>query len=412
VRPVVALVAVALALRLGYALLAPQPVAVDAIEYDLLARSVAAGRGYEISPGVPAVSRGPLYPLALAAVYVVVGPDPRVARGVQAVAGALVCIATAVLAGRLFGHDAALAAAAVAAVWPALVIYPSLLLTETLAGAVLIALTLLIARDATDASWWRWLVCGALGGAGALLRQEFLALPIVGTVAVSIVYRSGWRRAAAWMGAAAVGTAVVVLPWTARNYAATGALVPIATGAGTSLWLAAHPADVTDTPGNRRSDYPEFMAVHDAHAEDIARDRALWHAGLANLLRHPVRYVVNAGKRLQRLWLSTHTHMVPALSETFPDAWRAGHAGVVAVKAGFGLVHVAFLVLGVAGFAAALVDGPARGTVALALVPVLYCSFVYAATFSTARYQVPLLPIVAAGAGYGVTLLRGRMGMR
>jgi hypothetical protein len=296
-------------------------------------------------------------------------------------------------------------------VWPALVIYPALLLTETLASAVLLALVLVVARDGSELEWRRWLVVGVLGGMATLLRQEFLALPLASVGVAAVLYRPGWRAAAGWSAAAALGVVLVVVPWTVRNYAVTGGFVPVALGAGNGLWLAAHP-HVTETAGHRRSDDAEFMAIYTAHDDDVALDRALARAGLAQIVRHPVRYALSGGTRTANLWLSTHTYAIPPLSQSFGDAWRAGRVGIVAGKVGFGVVQVLLLVLAVVGFATALVHGPARAPLLLALVPVIYGSIVYAAVFATARYQVPLLPVAAAGAGYGINLLRGRMGAR
>ena len=411
-RAIVGVAGASLLLRLTFVFLVPPPADIDAGEYDVLARSLLAGRGFEISPGVPSVGRAPLYPFVVAGVYAILGPERTVIQVFQALVGALVSVGSAVLAARVLGPAAALPAAAVSAVWPALVIYPALLLTETLASAVVLALALVIARDASELRWCHWLVVGVLGGMVALLRQEFLALPFAIVAVAAAVYRPGWRGAARWAAAGGLGVMLVVVPWTARNYAVSGVFIPVALGAGTGIWLAAHP-HVTETPGNRRSDDAEFLALYHVHEhDDVALDRALMRAGLAEIVHRPVRYALGIGPRIADLWLSSHSYAIPPLSMRFRDAWRTGRVGVLAGKAGLAAVQVLLLGLAVVGFGIALFQGIARGPLVLALVPVIYGSVVYAAVFATARYQVPLLPVAAAGAGYGISLLRNRMGAR
>ena len=89
-RPVVLLVVVALGLRLGYVLLYPQlPLQADALDYDRLARLIAAGSGFRDARGEPETLRAPLYPLFVAALYRVGDPEPHACALAQAVLGAL-----------------------------------------------------------------------------------------------------------------------------------------------------------------------------------------------------------------------------------------------------------------------------------------------------------------------------------
>lgn len=398
------LVVAALLLRVAYVMVVPQsPVDLDAGEYDWLARTVLAGRGLVDGASHPYVSRAPLYPLVLATVYAVFGADPVSARLFQAVVGALVCAGSYLLARRLFGERAGIAAAAVTALSPALIIYSGLLLTETLAGALVLLLALLITVDRTRlASPWRWLGIGLAGGAAALLRPEMLGLPVALVAAAWVVHRPRLPILASWTVALAGGTLLVVLPWTARNYGATGALVPVATGAGVAVWLATHPADISENPGNRRSDYPEYLALIEGKGP-VEVDRALLRDGLRNFFHYPLAYVVNAGRRFVRLWLGSHTYAVPALAESFTDGLRARHVGVVAAKTALIGWHLAVLAAAAAGFALAVARGGNRAPLLLLLSPVFYLGGVYVALFSTLRYHVPLLPLLSAGAGFGVT---------
>ena len=142
-------VAVGLVLRLVFALgyWTGKPLTHDEREYLALGRSVARGDGFqypadEPSPGTgQQFGRAPGYPLFLAALGVTApsGHAPRRVQIAQACVGALGIWLMAAIAGRVAGDRAAVAAAAIAAVYPALVWMPSYVLSETLYSTVALA---------------------------------------------------------------------------------------------------------------------------------------------------------------------------------------------------------------------------------------------------------------------------------
>ena len=124
-----ALVGFALRLAFGLVYWTHQPLTRDEREYLSLARSLAAGRGYvydsEVLGGpVEPFGRAPGYPVFLALVgggRDVVSAVPTSVKVAQSVVGAMGVLLVAALAGRLAGPRAAIAGAAIAAVYPPLV---------------------------------------------------------------------------------------------------------------------------------------------------------------------------------------------------------------------------------------------------------------------------------------------------
>ena len=57
------------------------------------------------------------------------------------------------------------------------------------------------------------------------------------------------------------------------------------------------------------------------------------------------------------------------------------------------------------GFALAVINPGTARIVLMALVPVFYLGLLPIFLFATARYHVPLLPLLSAGAGYGLTMV-------
>jgi 4-amino-4-deoxy-L-arabinose transferase-like glycosyltransferase len=122
---VAAILALALILRLGLAVLHdPPPATGDAADYARHAAAIADHGSYPqsgIAPsGGPTAFRPPVYPLQLAAVYEVLGRDdgPRV---VGALIGTLAVALLGLCALWLFGRREALVAMALAAVFPPLI---------------------------------------------------------------------------------------------------------------------------------------------------------------------------------------------------------------------------------------------------------------------------------------------------
>jgi hypothetical protein len=173
----------------------------------------------------PDFRQAPGYPV-LVAVFAAVVPSSILAiRLAQSALAALGSVVVYALAERLAGRGPALAAAAIYAVDPLLVVSAGLLYPETLA-AVLLATAILAAwRGGLDSVGYSGL-SGVLLGCLALVRP--VALVILPVVAIWIAFQVPRRRAPAHLGLVTVATLLVLAPWTYRNYRIHGRLAPIA----------------------------------------------------------------------------------------------------------------------------------------------------------------------------------------
>ena len=226
---VAAILALALTLRLGIAVLHdPPPATGDAADYARHAAALADTGSYPqsgIAPsGGPTAFRPPGYPIALAAVYETLGRDdaPRV---VGALVGTVAVALLGLCALWLLGGPAALAAMALAAVFPPLVMVSVAQLSEGLfialvLGALACALAL---RRAPQRTAWV-LAAGPLAGAAALTRTNGLVILVPLLLAVP-------RRRLVLLAAALV----VIAPWTIRTSTALDTFVPTTTQAGFTL---------------------------------------------------------------------------------------------------------------------------------------------------------------------------------
>lgn len=215
-RAFIALIALAVLLRVGAALylgdrVEPVSGAYDQVSYDALAQRLLGGHGFSFptawypfaQPDRPTAHWSYLYTLYLAGIYAVFGHHPLAARLIQALASGLHVWLAYRLARRLFsppasppmlggteGGRAALSAAALTAVYAYFVFFSAALMTQTFyILAVLFALdTALRIRDSQLAlsrakgsairhppsAIRNWLLLGLALGIGALLRQTLL----------------------------------------------------------------------------------------------------------------------------------------------------------------------------------------------------------------------------------------------
>ncbi|HEX5592485.1 MAG TPA: hypothetical protein VFX35_03945 [Solirubrobacterales bacterium] len=275
----VAILLLGLGLRVGEAWDGRAPV-YDAQAYAAIAKNLEEGNGFTVGAGAtqPSSNYSPGLPLLVAGLYEATGGvHERLARVVLAVVGAL-SVLFAYAIGRRLGRALqrpkasvvagvpapdpqlesyasysavnspivwpALGGALVVAVYPALLEYQGMLMSEPLAAALLSG-GVLAALWAWDGGWARWLLPGAMFGALAMVRPEYLGVAIL--VALVIAGRDllGDRRNSLLRAAVFLGALVVIIgPWTIRNAVALDRFVPISTGGGQVLFAGTYlPSD-------------------------------------------------------------------------------------------------------------------------------------------------------------------------
>ncbi len=431
-----AILALGLGLRLGYAWEGRSPV-YDAAAYAAIAANLDQGHGFTAGPGAtqPSSNYSPGLPLFVAGLYAVTGGvHERLARLVLAAIGALSVLFAYLIGRRLArllnsppqeGEKAAVArgsevaaglvAGAAVAVYPAFLEYQGMLMSEPLAATLLsgAVLAMLWARDEPGAL--RWLLPGALLGALAMVRPEYLGVAVLLTLVTALPrssagrgatgdgrwdrWRPGLLRAAAMFAA----VAVLVAPWTIRNVVALHRFVPISTGGGQVLFAGTY----LPSGGN-----PERVG-----AEVVARHPELFAADAVQKLR------------LEQILARLAAHRYPEM-EADPALARMGrerlwkdigeapleYAGFVAAKIGriwshgprdvmreplWEALHWALVALGLLGLA---VLARRRRWEALLLGAIfLAITAISALLVASPRRVLVMLPLVAALAGVGAT---------
>jgi 4-amino-4-deoxy-L-arabinose transferase-like glycosyltransferase len=304
-----AIVAAGVAIRVVYTLAeAPWPPSAldDQFYFSALPKLIADGHGF-VAPfkfvfdhvTVPTAEHPPLYSVVLAGPALVGLDSPDAQRLAGSAFGALTILALGLLGRRLAGDRAGLLAAGVGAVYPTLIAADGALMSESLYGA-LAALSLLAAYRLVDAPGvGRAVVLGVLAGLTALTRGE--ALLLLPLVLIPLVWRGGWRpEGLRPVLVALVAFAVVLAPWTIRNWIEFDRPVAIATNSGTAVAGANCPE--TYAGGDRLGGwYPPCIKEHPGKNEAEHHAEAL-REGVRYAGDHLGRVPVVMAARLGRVW--------------------------------------------------------------------------------------------------------------
>jgi 4-amino-4-deoxy-L-arabinose transferase-like glycosyltransferase len=418
----VAILLLGLGLRLDYAIEGRAPV-YDAKAYARIAAHLEAGDGFTAGRKAtqPSTNYSPGLPLLVAGIYELTGGvNGQLARIVLAVIASLAVLFTYLLGRRLGGVVAGLIGAVAVAVYPALLEYGGMLMSEPLAATLLSAgvLALLWAGDAGGrlrSSWWRWLLAGLLFGGLSLVRPEylavsfFLALLILARAAGSSSGARGtWRRSLAQAALVALGIVVAVAPWTIRNAVELHRFVPVSTGGGQVLFSGTYlpsggdPERVGAEVVERHPELFAPAAVHNLRLEQI----------LARLAHH--RYPeLEADETLskmgkEQLWNDVSEEPLEYagfLATKIGRIWSHGPRDVMRDELPEAL-HWALLGFGLLGLA---VLAWKRRWEALVIAAVfLAITVISAVLVASPRRVLPLLPLLAACAGFGAVWLDER----
>jgi 4-amino-4-deoxy-L-arabinose transferase-like glycosyltransferase len=260
----------------------------DEVYYVEVAASIARGQGHRFPEQSGTTTRA-LRPPGHA--FVLAGAIGRVASPVEArslgravalevLIGTLLVFATAWLGRELFDARTGWLAGAVAAVYPTAVAQSHFLWSENLFALLLVS-ALACAVRARRASRPGLIVgAGALFGVATLTRE--VALPVAGVVALWWVWTAdpGDRRSAGLRGALLLGvTLLVIAPWSLRNAAVLGRVVPVATVG----WFATAEGNALEHPDwmrlrgprSRRFKVDYQLTPGELARSDFARQRAL-----------------------------------------------------------------------------------------------------------------------------------------
>jgi 4-amino-4-deoxy-L-arabinose transferase-like glycosyltransferase len=368
---------VAVAARVAYVLLlAPDRAeCCDRLFYHLTANLLADGHGYvkpveflEEGRSLPTAGHPPLYPFLLAVVSWFGGETYATHRAVGIVVGAATVVAIGLLGRRVGGERVGIVAAAIAALYPTFLGADGSGMSESLYGlgiavALLATFRLVDRPTAANAA-----ALGVVIGLAALVRGE--AVLLLGVLALPAFRRIRPRRLRVSVLACAA-TALVVVPWLARNWAAFDRPVGISTNysglvGGANCRITYHGPD-TGSWHQLCFQFPD--RDNEAEQADI-----IFRRGRSYALDHPGRLPVVVAVRLLRTW----SLYQPRRSTYLTEGRRPG-----AEQAGLALYYL-LVALSLYGLVALR---PPRDTTLVLLAPVALACAVSVVGYGNPRFR-------------------------
>jgi 4-amino-4-deoxy-L-arabinose transferase-like glycosyltransferase len=273
---------------------------------------------------VPEVIRTPGYPAFVAVIYRLFGVGNNLAVAIaQVFVFGAICVMVYGLARRAAGERAGLVAAAIAALYPPLPYFGSLILTELWTTFVATLAVLWCVRACQHQRLRDYAIAGVLFSATTLVRPAFVLMPFFFAFAVPLLVRSE-RTAAALRGWAVLVVAAVLTltPWFAYNYVNLGqfTLSP-AGGIGRGLWEGSW-------QGRWRGRLQaELITLAETAPDREQLDRQIIaKASAAGLPAEPMLEYVNEWRDIRDIWNTPTDPMERARARVLADAEYLRHA--------------------------------------------------------------------------------------
>lgn len=325
----------------------------------------------------------PAYPYLVGLTYWLAGPKPWAVFTWQLALGVAGVLLVHALARRLYSHSAALAAGALAVLAPVPLFYEVVLLRDSLVVFVTLALALLM-HWAVEGPRRRWLLLGLAFGLAALVKQTFLALPLLLAGWRLATVRGATRERLAAAGLVIAGMALALSPTVARNLAVGVPALALNGSAGAMLPMF-HTSQAS----------PGFIAV----GEDYVRSMLAGGGSPLRTLLAAARTHRDAwhflALELQKVAFTWHGYEAPNNVDFYLFRQGAPLLGALPARLAV-LVPLA---------AIGLVRGPGRAWPLLLGVAATLAGVVMATAL--ARYRLPVVAALLPLAGAGVVRLGG-----
>lgn len=369
-------------------------------EYEVVARRLLAGEGLSF-PYLGSIYRSyyaPLFPAFCAALHWIAGPGLGLYYGVQLAIAAAIIFLVSRIAAALFGREAGLWAAALAAVEPGLILYQSYKVDPAAAATLLVLISMAaFLRLRAGGGSLAAIVSGLAAGAGMLVRPDavaVLAAPLVWSAWGG--FREG-RRLLIVLAAAAVP----LLPWIARNYRLHGRLMATSSLSGQLLWTGNNPASTgtlwTRGGGTQVDGAPDELKARLMGAGELSNNDVYGAEAIRYISDDKVGFLSRCVKKIWYFWW-----FPPDYSGRRYYRWVPSAAVV-----GYRLLWLGLLALAILGS-----WRTERKLSALLWAPPIALSAIHSLYYVEGRHRILILPLLLILSSHGLKGLAGLIAAR
>ncbi len=380
----------------------------DGMEFDSIAKNLAAGNGYSGSDGTPTAGREPVYPIFLAAIYKIAGHDLLVVRICQAFLGALTCIIIYFIGKKISSIRVGICSSIIASIYPFFIYYNGHILSETL-FIFLFLVAMLLLLNIQEAGWVskpvigrtgvspvKCIIAGILLGVGVLCRSLLLvSIPffIIGLFLVT-------KRRLYFLKCASliiIAFFLTITPWVYRNHLLFGKAV-VRLGGFENLWFGNNPYFGGDF--DKECAYMEEIKkvlneLPPSEQVNLAISEAVKY-----MKDNPGRFLRNTGIKFIRFW-RFYPRPTPLLN------MLTGVSGMKTKLISI-LSDGTIISLGIVGLLVSLRDWRKY---LLIYIWIVSQTSVFLIAYPLIRYRLPLMPFVIVFAGLAVVeIIKRRLG--
>ncbi len=375
----------------------------DSDGYWVLASHIARGEPYQYGSENASVFRAPMMPLLLSPMTLIEDRSTAIfcARIVGAHLGTLSVYLVSLLAFRIAGRYAALAAAFLACLYPSAIGTSIIILSEMLFMPLMLTF-LLLWSDTLRASTLKKrvrlaLLTGIVGGLAILTRPSWLLFtPMVAVLGLALVQRRMIHiQTILLMG---LGISFAMMPWWVRNYNVTGKFVLTTLQVGPSLYDSFH-------PGASGGSDEGMNFMRRIEAEQIKADQASAQTseGKALPLEGTFEWRINRRAQQQAIdWCLENPIEIPRLAlaklkktwSIWPDG---GDVGSPLIRAAVSLSMLTIMLL--AFFGSWKLFRTHSLMLAICWSPCLYFTLLHMVFVGSVRYREPAVIVLLAVAG-------------
>ncbi|MCD6098700.1 tetratricopeptide repeat protein [bacterium] len=368
---------------------------VDALFHKLWAEQILHGNFL----GNGAFFRAPLYPYFLAAIFKILGTNLLIPRIIQHIIGIGTVLLTYRLADRAFGKQMAFWAGITAAIYPTLIYFESRLLLDSL--AVLLDLLLLnILVDAFEKdSLPGYLLSGIILGTSALTRPNILLFSPFILLWFLLARKRELKKNILRIIPVALGAILIVSPVTLRNYIKSGDFVLIATQGGVNFYIGNNQfsdgATASVPEFGERWEYRDCIAL----AEETTGEKLspsdvsefFYKKGICFITNHPKEATLLFLRKIY-LWLNRY--------EVSNNQNIYFHRRYFCILY---LLPFAFTIVGTFGLFGMSRGARKNSTTSLLTIYFITYSISIILFFVTARFRLPVLPVLIIFTPFGLT---------
>jgi len=371
---------------------------VDARAYNQIALNLISGKGYTEDEGVSlqndtAIVRvGPGYEFFLAGVYKIFGYHVWLIWFLQAIFHALTVLFVYLISKEIFSKNwhqlIGLAAAALVAFSPDLIVASSMLLTENLAVFLLVAYVYFFIRYLNQRTWQNLIIFTLFFAVAVMVRSQLAIMALIFLAA--FIVKKEWRKIAVFLLLLAISFA----PWLIRNYEVYKTFIPFSAAAGYDLWEGNH----SGASGEMEINYQpliEYMSAHpplEVNQEGIRQFKEF-------VFHYPLEFLQITLKRISIFFsFSRPTGFWPSFSQPQKLVTAALSA----------IYSVLIFTLGLAGIWLSFkeITGQEKSRLKFLLAAAIAIPLGIIFIVVETRYRYPLYPFLAIFGGYAVFSLR------